>query len=75
MVKAGAEMCEADHRNLGGSNGTLDCVRQATRAGIPTYLVESEEATPRRLSDADSRVADVPKKRRGHDQKSTRNSD
>ena len=43
--------------------------------GMPTYLIESEEATPRRLSDADSRVADVPKKRRGHDQKGTRNSD
>ncbi len=74
-VKAGAEMCVAVHRNLGGSKGTLDYVRRATRAGIPTHLIESEEATPRRLSDADSRVADVPKKRRGHDQKGTRNSD
>ncbi len=75
MVKAGAEMCVAVHRNLGGSKGTLDYVRRVTRAGIPTHLIESEEATPRRLSDADSRVADVPKKRRGHDQKGTRNSD
>jgi len=68
-------MCVAVHRNFGGSKGTLDYVRRATRAGIQTHLIESEEATPRRLSDADSRVADVPKKRGGHDQKGTRNSD
>jgi hypothetical protein len=49
MVAAGAEMCIAFHRFLMGSRGTKDCVRRAIAAGIPTCLIDSEKAEPRRL--------------------------
>jgi hypothetical protein len=49
MIAAGAGMCIAFHEYLAGSRGTNDCVRRAIEAGIPTYLVDSEAARPRRL--------------------------
>jgi hypothetical protein len=49
MVAAGAGMCLAFHHFLAGSRTTNDCVRRALAAGIPTYLIDSEEARPRRL--------------------------
>jgi hypothetical protein len=55
MVAAGADMCVAFHRFLSGSKGTNDCVRRAIEAGIPTYLIDSEAAAPRRLSADDGR--------------------
>jgi hypothetical protein len=56
MVAAGAAMCVAFHRFLRQSRGTKDCVRRAIEAGIPTYLVDSEEARPRRLRAGDARL-------------------
>jgi hypothetical protein len=56
MVAAGAGMCVAFHRFLARSRGTKDCVRRAIEAGIPTYLVDSEEARPRRLRAGDARL-------------------
>jgi hypothetical protein len=56
MVAAGAGMCVAFHRFLRQSRGTKDCVRRAIEAGIPTYLVDSEEARPRRLRAGDTRL-------------------
>jgi hypothetical protein len=56
MVAAGAGMCVAFHRFLRQSRGTKDCVRRAIEAGIPTYLVDSEEARPRRLRAGDARL-------------------
>jgi hypothetical protein len=53
MVAAGAEMCVAFHRFIAGSKGTKDCVRRAITAGIPTYLIHSEKAEPRRLRAAE----------------------
>jgi hypothetical protein len=53
MVAAGAGMCVAFHRRLARSHGTRDCVRCAIEAGIPTYLVESEEGRPRRVRAGD----------------------
>jgi hypothetical protein len=56
MVAAGAGMCVAFHRFLRQSRGTKDCVRRAIEAGIPTYLVDSEKARPRRLRAGDARL-------------------
>jgi hypothetical protein len=49
MIDAGAEMCFAFHRAISSSMGTKDCARRAIAAGIPTYLINSEAAEPRRL--------------------------
>jgi len=49
MVAAGAEMCIAFHRFLASSKGTKDCVRRAIEAGIPTFLIDSDKAQPRRV--------------------------
>jgi hypothetical protein len=56
MIRAGAELCIAVHRFLANSRGTKDCVRQAIAAGIPTYLIDSEAALPRRLRGGDMRL-------------------
>jgi hypothetical protein len=56
MVAAAAEMCIAFHRFLATSRGTKDCVRRAIKAGIPTYLIDSEKAEPRRLWEGDGRL-------------------
>jgi hypothetical protein len=53
MVAAGAEMCIAFHRRLAWSRRTKDCVRRAIAAGIPAYLIDSEQARPRRLRAGD----------------------
>jgi len=49
MIRAGAELCIVVHRSLATSRGDKDCALQAIAAGIPTYLIDSEEAVPRRL--------------------------
>jgi hypothetical protein len=56
MVAAGAGMCVAFHRFLARSRGTKDCVRRAIEAGIPTYLIDSKAARPRRLRAGDARL-------------------
>jgi hypothetical protein len=38
------------------SRGIKDCIRRALEAGIPTYLIGSEEAQPRRLRADDARL-------------------
>jgi hypothetical protein len=57
MVQAGADLCIALHRRLEASKGTKDCVRQALGAGIPTYLIEDEDAQPKRIRGDDVRLA------------------
>ena len=57
MVAAGAEMCFAFHRFLAGCSGTKDRVRRALEAGIPTYLIDSENAEPKRLRADDGRLS------------------
>lgn len=52
MVKSGADFALAVHRDLKGSKGTLDCVRQCLAAGIPVYLIDSDDAEPRRIREA-----------------------
>jgi hypothetical protein len=56
MVKAGAALCLAVHRFIFNSKGTKDCARQAIAAGIPTYLIDSEEMVPKRLRADDPRL-------------------
>lgn len=56
MVALGADICLAVHRSLGESKGTKDCVKQAIRAGIPTYLIDSDLVAPKRLHDGDHRL-------------------
>jgi hypothetical protein len=56
MVAAGAGLCIAFHRAISSSKGTKDCVRRAIEAGIPTYLINSEAAEPKRLLAGDARL-------------------
>jgi hypothetical protein len=56
MVCAGAGLCLAVHRFLMNSKGTKDCARKAIEAGIPTYLIDSEKAVPKRLRADDPRL-------------------
>jgi hypothetical protein len=56
IVGAGAGVCLALHHFLANSRGTMDCCRQAIGAGIPTYLIDSEAARPRRLLADDPRL-------------------
>jgi hypothetical protein len=51
MVDAGADFVIAVHRSLARSRGTKDCVQRAMAAGIPVYLIDSEDGEPRRLSE------------------------
>jgi len=53
MVAAGADLCLAVHRSLATSKGTLGCVRLAMAAGIPTWLIDSDDAVPRRIASVD----------------------
>ena len=57
MVARGAGLCLVVHRDLGASRGTKDCARQAIAAGIPTWLVASDDPDPARLSADDPRLA------------------
>lgn len=50
MVAAGADLCLAVHRFIRNSKGTKGCARLAIEAGIPTWLIDSEDGTPRRLT-------------------------
>ena len=56
MVRMGAGLCLAVHRDLAASKGTLDCARQAVAAKIPTYLIATDEAIPFRLRAGDARL-------------------
>jgi hypothetical protein len=52
MVKAGATLCIAVHRDINASKGTKDCVRQCLAAGIPVWLIDGEDAEPVRVREA-----------------------
>jgi hypothetical protein len=56
MVKKGADLCIAVHRFLAKSKSTKHCVREAIAAGIPTWLIDSEEGEPVRLKADDPRL-------------------
>ncbi len=56
MVEAIASLCIALCRPLEASKGSKDCVRQALAAGFPVYLIEHEQAVPRRIQAGDQRL-------------------
>jgi hypothetical protein len=56
MVAAGADLCIAVHRFVFNTKGTKDCARRAIAAGIPTYLIDSDKANPKRLLADDPRI-------------------
>jgi hypothetical protein len=56
MVEAGADLCIALQLTIQTSNGTKDCVRQALAAGVPVWLIDSEEVLPTRLLEGDERL-------------------
>jgi hypothetical protein len=43
------EMCLASHRAISASKGTKACARRAIETGIPTYLIDTDAAVPKRL--------------------------
>jgi hypothetical protein len=49
MIDAGADFVIAVHRSLAWSRGTRDCIERALATGIPVYLIDAEDAEPRRL--------------------------
>src|SRR5262249_20352727 len=57
LVRDGADLCIALHQSISRSQRTLDCVRQAIKAGIPTFLIASENAAPSRLRPGDPRLS------------------
>jgi hypothetical protein len=52
MIDAGAAFVVAVHRDLAGSRGTRDCVRRALQAGVPVYVLDHDDAEPRRITEA-----------------------
>jgi hypothetical protein len=59
MVEGGAAICLAFHRAISLSKGTKGCCRRAIEAGIPTYLIDSQRAEPRRLRQGDARLREA----------------
>lgn len=49
MVASKPAFVLAVHRDLAGSRGTKDCVGTALDAGIAVYLLDSDDAEPRRI--------------------------
>jgi hypothetical protein len=54
MVKLGADLCIVVRRNLAASSNTKNCAAQATAAGVPTYLIASDEGVPVKLEADDT---------------------
>jgi hypothetical protein len=55
MLRAGAQLCVILHRSVLDA-GTRDLARQALEAGVPTYLIDSEEVKPKPLRMGDERL-------------------
>ncbi len=53
MIRARADLCVVVHRSLAATLGAKDRARQAIAAGIPTYLIDSEQAVPRWMREGD----------------------
>jgi ABC-type sugar transport system substrate-binding protein len=49
MVAAGADFAIAVHKSLARSRGTKDAVRRCLAAGIPVWLIDTEDGEPRRV--------------------------
>jgi hypothetical protein len=57
LIKDGADLCIALHRSISRCERTVDCVRQAIQADIPTFLIANEQAVPSRLRRGDTRLS------------------
>jgi hypothetical protein len=55
LLRAGAHLCVILHRCVLDA-GTRDLARQAIEAGVPTYLIDSEEGRPERIRTGDARL-------------------
>lgn len=55
MIDAGVDFVIAVHRNLAWSRGTRDLVKRSLKAGIPVYLIDSEDGEPRRIREIPER--------------------
>jgi hypothetical protein len=55
LFLGGADMCIAVRKHIAACPRTLDCVRQALQAEIPTYGIENVHAIPRWIKRGDSR--------------------
>jgi hypothetical protein len=53
MLRAGVGLCLILHRSILDAR-TKDPARQAIAAGVPTYLIDSDEGRPRRLNAGDA---------------------
>jgi hypothetical protein len=49
MIRAGAAFVVAVHPYLANSEHARDCVERALRAGVPVWLLDGEDAEPRRV--------------------------
>jgi ABC-type sugar transport system substrate-binding protein len=49
MVAAGADFAIAVHKSLARSRGTRDAVERCLAAGIPVWLIDSEDGEPKRV--------------------------
>jgi hypothetical protein len=56
MIAKGAGLCLAVHKLLMNSKGTRDCCLQALADGIPTWLIDSDDGEPKRLTADDPRL-------------------
>jgi hypothetical protein len=56
MVAKGADLCIAVHEFLMNSKGTRDCCNRAIAAGIPVWLIASDDGEPKRLAAEDPRL-------------------
>lgn len=52
MVDSGPDFAIAAHRDLAGSKGTRGCVLLCLAANVPVYLLDAEDAEPRRITGA-----------------------
>jgi hypothetical protein len=55
MVDSGADFVIAVHRGLARSRGTRDLVERSLKAGIPVWLIDGEDAEPRRIREIPGR--------------------
>lgn len=55
MLRRGAELCLICHRSVLDERSS-DLARQAIAAGVPTYLVNSDDGKPRRILAGDARL-------------------
>lgn len=59
MVKLGADLCLVFSQDLKNSPGTKDCARKAIAAGIPTWLIDNDDAKPTKLKANDPRLEKI----------------